>query len=64
MTQHLIDLFCRRTEMSLWISHKNAIRTATIVADIMATEYNWNEDKKKQEINAYIEYVKKTVSFI
>ena len=64
MTQHLIDLFCRRTEMSLWISHKNAIKTATIVADIMATEYNWNEDKKKQEINAYIEYVKKTVSFL
>ncbi len=64
MTQHLIDLFCRRTEMSLWISHKNAIKAATIVADIMATEYNWNEDKKKQEINAYIEYVKKTVSFI
>jgi len=64
MTQHLIDLFCRRTEMFLWISHKNAIKAATIVADIMATEYNWNEDKKKQEINAYIEYVKKTVSFL
>ncbi|GAG22156.1 unnamed protein product, partial [marine sediment metagenome] len=64
MTQHLIDLFCRRTEMFLWISHKNAIKVATIVADIMATEYNWNEDKKKQEINAYIEYVKKTVSFL
>ena len=64
MTQHLIDLFCRRTEMSNWISHKNAIKAATIVADIMATEYNWNEDKKKQEINVYIEYVKKTVSFL
>jgi len=64
MTQHLIDLFSRRTEMSLWISHKNAIKAATIVADIMATEYDWNEDKKKQEINAYIEYVKKTVFFI
>jgi len=64
MTQHLIDLFCRRTEMSLWISHKNAIKAATIVTDIMAAEYNWNEDKKKQEINAYIEYVKKTVSFL
>lgn len=64
MTPHLIDLFCRRTEMSLWISHKNAIKAAEIVADIMATEYNWNEEKKKQEINTYIEYVKKTVSFI
>ncbi|MFX0080754.1 MAG: FAD-dependent oxidoreductase [Candidatus Hodarchaeota archaeon] len=64
MTQHLMDLFCRRTEMSLWIGHKNAIKAAEIVADIMAREYDWNEEKKKQEINAYIEYVKKTVSFI
>jgi len=64
LTQHLIDLFCHRTEMSLWISHKNAKEAATIVATIMATEYSWDEDKKKHEISAYIEYVKKTVSFI
>ena len=64
LTQHLSDLFCRRTEMSLWISHKNAKEAATIVATIMATEYSWDEDKKKHEISAYIEYVKKTVSFI
>lgn len=64
LTQHLSDLFCRRTEMSLWISHKNAKEAATTVADIMATEYNWDEDKKKHEITAYIKYVEKTVSFI
>ncbi|MFX0028900.1 MAG: glycerol-3-phosphate dehydrogenase C-terminal domain-containing protein, partial [Candidatus Hermodarchaeota archaeon] len=63
-TQHLIDVFCRRTEMSLWISHKNATEAAAKVADIIAVEYGWNEEKKKEEIEAYIEYVKKTVSFI
>jgi glycerol-3-phosphate dehydrogenase len=64
LTQHLTDLFCRRTEMSLWINHKAAHETAIKVADIMAMEYDWDDDKKKKEINAYIEYVKKTVSFI
>ncbi|MFX1376595.1 MAG: glycerol-3-phosphate dehydrogenase/oxidase [Promethearchaeota archaeon] len=64
MTPHLIDLFCRRTEMFLWISHKNAYEVAVTVADIMAAEYNWDEDKKNHEINAYIKYVQKTVSFI
>ena len=64
LTQHLSDLFCRRTEMSLWISHRNAKEAATTVVNIMATEYSWDEDKKKHEISAYIDYVKKTVSFI
>ena len=64
LTQHLSDLFCRRTEMSLWISHKNAKEAATTVANIMATEYSWEEDKMKHEITAYINYVKKTVSFV
>ncbi|MBY8989811.1 MAG: glycerol-3-phosphate dehydrogenase/oxidase [Candidatus Lokiarchaeota archaeon] len=63
LTQHLSDLFCRRTEMSLWISHKSAKEAATTVANIMATEYSWDEDKKKHEITAYIKYVEKTVSF-
>ena len=64
LTVHLIDVFCRRTEMSLWISHKNANKAAEIVADIMATEYSWDEDKKKQEIDFYIDYIKRTTSFI
>ena len=63
-TQHLIDIFCRRTEMSLWISHKRAFEAAKKVADLMAKEYNWNEERKTQEINTYVDYVKKTVSFI
>ncbi|MFX0043753.1 MAG: FAD-dependent oxidoreductase, partial [Candidatus Hodarchaeota archaeon] len=64
LTHHLIDVFCRRTEMSLWISHKRALEAAKKVTDIMAKEYNWNEERKMQEINTYVDYVKKTVSFI
>jgi hypothetical protein len=30
----------------------------------MAKEYRWNDEKKMQEIKNYIDYVKKTVSFI
>ena len=64
MTPHLIDMFCRRTEMSLWISHKKASKAAKNVADIMAKEYSWREDKIKNEIQVYLDYISKTVSFI
>jgi glycerol-3-phosphate dehydrogenase len=50
--------------MSLWISHKRVNEAATKVAEIMAKEYRWNDEKKMQEIKNYIDYVKKTVSFI
>ncbi|TKJ23520.1 MAG: hypothetical protein CEE43_02355 [Promethearchaeota archaeon Loki_b32] len=63
-TPHLIDLFCRRTEMSLWIDHKIADIAAKRVAEIMAKEYSWDENKKNQEIESYMEYIKKSVSFI
>ncbi len=64
LTTHLIDVFCRRTEMSLFIDHRKSSEVAGIVADLMAKEYSWSEEKKKMEILHYIEYVKKTVSFI
>ncbi|MFX1571611.1 MAG: FAD-dependent oxidoreductase [Promethearchaeota archaeon] len=64
MTPHLIDMFCRRTEMSLWISHKKANIAAKNVADILAKEYSWSEDKRNNEIQRYLDYVSKTVSFI
>jgi len=63
-TPHLIDVFCRRTEMSLWIDHKIALKAAKKVAEIMADEYSWDENKKSQEIKLYMDYIKKTVSFI
>ncbi|MFX1311196.1 MAG: FAD-dependent oxidoreductase [Promethearchaeota archaeon] len=64
MTPHLIDMFCRRTEMSLWISHKMASKAAKKVAEIMAAEYSWKEEKLRNEIQNYLDYISKTVSFI
>ncbi len=64
LTPHLIDVFCRRTEMSLRISHKRALEAAKKVAKLMAREYSWNDNKKNEEIESYMHYIKKTVSFI
>ncbi|MHA1292235.1 MAG: glycerol-3-phosphate dehydrogenase/oxidase [Promethearchaeota archaeon] len=64
LTPHLIDIFCRRTEMSLFISHKNQLSAAKKVAELMAKEYNWNEEKVKEEIDIFINYIKKTIAFI
>ena len=64
MTLHLIDVFCRRTEMSLWIKHDKSLEAAEKVAEIMAKEYSWSQEKMKNEIQTYIDYVKKTIAFI
>ena len=63
-TPHLIDIFCRRTEMALWIDHKKTFEAAKKVAEIMAIEYLWDENKVKQEIEFYMDYIKNSVSFI
>ncbi|MBY9018473.1 MAG: glycerol-3-phosphate dehydrogenase/oxidase [Candidatus Lokiarchaeota archaeon] len=64
LTPHLIDVFCRRTEMALWIHHKKASEVAEKVANIMQKEYSWDDNTKTKEINQYLEYINKTVSFI
>jgi glycerol-3-phosphate dehydrogenase len=64
LTPHLIDVFCRRTEMALWIHHKKAFEAAGKVAELMTKEYSWDDNKKVQEIEFYMEYIKKTTSFI
>ena len=64
ITPHLIDVFCRRTEMALWIHHEKALEAAKKVADMMASEYSWDDQKKSQEIEAYINYIQKTVAFL
>ncbi|MFX0018277.1 MAG: FAD-dependent oxidoreductase [Promethearchaeota archaeon] len=64
LTTHLIDVFCRRTEMSLWIDHKKASEAAIKVAKIMANEYSWDNDQQNKEIQNYLTYISKTVSFI
>lgn len=64
LTPHLIDVFCRRTEMALWIHHKESFKAAQIVVELIAGEYSWNETKKEEEIRLYMDYIKKTMSFI
>jgi len=64
MSPHLIDVFCRRTEMSLWIHHQRAFEAAEKVARIMQKEYSWDNETKNEEIHRYLDYVKKCVSFI
>jgi glycerol-3-phosphate dehydrogenase len=64
LTPHLIDVFCRRTEMSLWIHHRKAAEAAEKVAEIMQKEYAWDNETKNREIGIYLDYVKKSTSFI
>ena len=64
LTPHLIDVFCRRTEMSLWIHHQRAAEAAEKVAEIMKKEYSWDNETTNNEIDNYLDYVKKSLSFI
>lgn len=64
MTLHLIDVFCRRTEMALWINHKEVSKAAHIVADLMQKEYLWDDEIKLKEISQYLDYIEKTVAFM
>ncbi|GAG90442.1 unnamed protein product, partial [marine sediment metagenome] len=49
LSPHLIDVFRRRTEMSLWIHHQKASEAAEKVALIMQNEYSWDDETKKRE---------------
>ena len=64
LTPHLIDVFCRRTEMYLWIRHEKVNEAAKKVAELMTKEYSWSEEKMKNEIKVYTDYIEKTVAFI
>ena len=64
LTNHLIDVFCRRTEMSLWIHHENAQKAAIIVSELMTKEYMWDDETRKDEVTTYMNYIKNTVAFI
>ncbi|MBF0225329.1 MAG: glycerol-3-phosphate dehydrogenase/oxidase [Desulfobacterales bacterium] len=59
----LIDVLCRRTEAQWTIWHYKQAELAEKVAAIMADYYNWTDEKKKEEIEYYMDYVKKTIWF-
>jgi glycerol-3-phosphate dehydrogenase len=63
LTPHLIDVFCRRTEMSLFIDHERQEEAARIVADLMGEEYSWNSDRKEEEITKFLDYINTSVAF-
>ena len=50
--------------MSLFIDHRKQLYAAKKVAEIIAKEYQWDENKEEQEIKDYIEHIKKTIDFI
>ena len=50
--------------MSLWFHHKKVAAAPEKVAEIMANEYSWSDNKKKQEIDSYMDYMNKAVIFI
>jgi glycerol-3-phosphate dehydrogenase len=59
----LIDVMCRRTEISLKIRHTQQREVAEKVAEIMADAYKWDEAKKLEEIEHYAKYIAKTTWF-
>ena len=60
----LIDVLCRRTEAQWLIWHHKQPQLADKVAAIMARYYKWPAKRREQEIGHYLDYVRKTVSFI
>jgi len=60
---HLIDVLCRRTEISFKISHTLQNEIALKVAEIIAETYNWSRAKKEEEIKYYLNYISKTIWF-
>jgi len=64
LTPHLIDVFCRRTEMSLWIAPSFVLESVKKVAELMTKEYSWTEDKKNREVETYLDYNKKALEFL
>ncbi len=60
----LIDILCRRTEAQWMVWHYKQPELAEKVAAIMGSYYRWSAKRKADEINEYLAYVAKTVSFI
>jgi glycerol-3-phosphate dehydrogenase len=60
----LMDLMLRRTEMQLTVSHRLQGELARKVAGIMACCYGWDEIRAREEIGRYLDYIRKTTSFL
>lgn len=60
----LCDVLCRRTEAQWLVWHYLQKELAQHIASIMAEFYKWDDAQTKQEIEDYMNYVRKTVEFI
>jgi glycerol-3-phosphate dehydrogenase len=60
----LIDVLCRRTEAQWQIWHHQQPLLAERVAAVMSSYYGWPAGRREQEIDDYLGYVQRTVSFI
>ncbi len=54
---HLLDIVCRRTEISLYVHHSKAKEIASAVGKIMQKIYQWDDEKLNIEIQSYVDYV-------
>ncbi|WP_371802771.1 FAD-dependent oxidoreductase [Candidatus Lokiarchaeum ossiferum] len=54
---HLLDMVCRRTELSLFVHHTKSQEIASKVATIMGKKYGWDNARVKEEIQTYVDYV-------
>ncbi len=54
---HLLDVVCRRTEISLYVHHSKTKEIASAVGKIMQKIYQWDDEKLNIEIQSYVDYV-------
>ena len=53
----------RRTEISMYVHYDKSQEIASMVAEILARKYGWDEAKTTQEIQSYVDYAKAWVWF-
>jgi glycerol-3-phosphate dehydrogenase len=58
---HLGDVMLRRTEMQMRVAHPRQAELAGRVAALMACHYGWDAARTREEREAYLEYVRRTV---
>ncbi|KAH3674238.1 hypothetical protein WICMUC_003480 [Wickerhamomyces mucosus] len=56
-TRNPIDFLCRRTRLA-FLDSKNAIKSIDGVVKILGDEFNWDEDKRKEETIKTLEFLK------
>jgi len=60
----LLDVLCRRTEAQWQVWHHRQPALAKAVAEVMSAYYGWSVLRKEKEIDEYLDYVLKNVSFL